>query len=153
MVAIPKVIGVLSCGFLMCLSLSPAAQAQNAASAADEMKAEGSVFDTSDRRQGGQEAGEKPLSDEMKGDQSKGGKTIKGEVLRVEGEQYFVKGQDGKEIRLRTDNTTQMVGEIKPGDRIEAKVNEQNHALSIRSARGTEAGHEEGRDSLGELKK
>lgn len=153
MVAIPKVIGVLSCGFLMCLSLSPAAQAQNAASAADEMKAEGSVSDTSDRRQGGQEAGEKPLSDEMKGDQSKGGKTIKGEVLRVEGEQYFVKGQDGKEIRLRTDNTTQMVGEIKPGDRIEAKVNEQNHALSIRSARGTEAGHEEGRDSLGELKK
>ena len=153
MVAIPKVIGVLSCGFLMCLSLSPAAQAQNAASAADEMKAEGSVSDTSDRRQGGQEAGEKPLSDEMKGDQSKGGKTIKGEVLRVEGEQYFVKGQDGKEIRLRTDNTTQMVGEIKPGDRIEAKVNEQNHALSIRSARGTEAGHEEGRDSLSELKK
>jgi hypothetical protein len=153
MVAIPKVIGVLSCGFLMCLSLSPAAQAQNAASAADEMKAERSVSETSDRRQGGQEAGEKPLSDEMKGDQTKGGKTIKGEVLRVEGEQYFVKGQDGKEIRLRTDNTTQMVGEIKPGDRIEAKVNEQNHALSIRSARGTEAGHEEGRDSLGELKK
>ena len=153
MVAIPKVIGILSCGFLMCLSLSPAAQAQNAASAADEMKADRSVPAASDRRQGGQEAGEKPLGDEMKGDQSKGGKTIKGEVLRVEGEQYFVKGQDGKEIRLRTDNTTQMVGEIKPGDRIEAKINEQNHTLSIRSARGTEAGHEEGRDSLGELKK
>jgi len=26
------------------------------------------------------------------------------------------------------------MGEIKKGDRIEAKVNEQNHALSIRSA-------------------
>jgi hypothetical protein len=47
-----------------------------------------------------------------------------------------------------------MMGEIKKGDRIEAKVNEQNHALSIRSARGTDAGNgkEEGRDSLGETK-
>lgn len=153
MVSIPKIVGLLSCGVLMCLSLSNAAQAENEASAASEMKTERSVSDTSDRRQGGQEAGERSSSDEMKEDLSKGSKTIKGEVLRVEGEQYFIKGQDGKEIRLRTDNTTQMVGEVKQGDRIEAKVNEQNHALSIRSARGTEAGNEEGRDSLGELKK
>ena len=34
MVAIPKVVGVMSCGFLLCLGLSG-----NAASAADEMKA------------------------------------------------------------------------------------------------------------------
>jgi hypothetical protein len=38
------------------------------------------------------------------------------------------------------------------GDRIEAKVNEQNHALSIWSARETDAGNgnETGRDSLHE---
>jgi len=42
--------------------------------------------------------------------------------------------KDGKEVRLHTDKTTQMMGEIKKGDRIEAKVNDQNHALSIRSA-------------------
>ena len=42
--------------------------------------------------------------------------------------------KDGKEVRLHTDNTTQRVGEIKKGDRIEAKVNEQNHALVIRQA-------------------
>jgi hypothetical protein len=60
--------------------------------------------------------------------------------------------KDGKEVRLHTDKTTQMMGEIKKGDRIEAKVNDQNHALSIRSARGTDAGHghESGRDSLHE---
>jgi hypothetical protein len=157
MVSIPKVVGVLSCGFVLCLGLSHVAQAGNAASAADELKADQSQMkaDQTDRRQGGQEAGEKQMSDEMKGGPSKDGKTITGEVLRVEGnENYFVKGQDGKELRLHTDKTTQMLGEIKKGDRIEAKVNDQNHLLSIRSARGTDAGNgkEEGRDSLGEVK-
>jgi ribosomal protein S1 len=77
----------------------------------------------------------------MKGAQSKSGKTIKGEVLQVEGDTYFVKGQDDKEVRLRTDNTTRKSGVISRGDRIEATMNEQNLALSIRSAQGREAGH------------
>ena len=127
MVSISKLVGVLSCGFLLCLGLSHATEGDYAASAADEKKA-----DQSDRRQGGQEAGEEQMSDEMKGGQSQGGKTIKGEVLRVEGANYFVKGQDGKEVRLHTDSTTQMMtGIIGKGDRIEAKVNDQSHALSI----------------------
>ena len=148
MVSIPKVVGVLSCGVVLCLGLSHAAQAGNAASAQDDMKA-----DRSDRRQGGQEAGEKQMSDEMTGGQSTGGKMIKGEVLRVEGENYFVKGQDGKEVRLHTDQTTQKTGSIKQGDRIEARVNNQNHTLSIDSLdRGTDAGEgkQTGRDSLHE---
>jgi hypothetical protein len=61
-------------------------------------------------------------------------KTITGELVRVEYGDYFVKGQDGKEVRLTTDKTTQMMGQIKKGDRIEAKVTDQNHALSIRQA-------------------
>ena len=65
----------------------------------------------------------------------KSAKTIKGELSRVEDGNYFVKVKDGKEVRLHTDKTTQMMGEIKKGDRIEAKVNNQNHALSIRSTR------------------
>jgi hypothetical protein len=147
MVSISKIVGVLSCGFLLCLGLSPAAQAGYAAPTTDEMKT-----DQSDRRQGGQEAGEKQMGDEMKGGQSKDGKMIKGEVLRVEGDNYFVKGQDGKEVRMHTDKTTQKIGSFKQGDRIEAKMNEQNHALSIRSARGTDAGSgtQTGRDSLHE---
>jgi hypothetical protein len=147
MVSISKVVGVMSCGFLLCLGLSHAAQAGNAAPTTDEMKA-----DQSDRRQGGQEAGEKQMSDEMKGGQSKDGKMITGEVLRVESDIYFVKGQDGKEVRMYTDKTTIIMGNIRQGDRIEAKVNDEDHALSIRSARGTDAGHgnETGRDSLHE---
>ena len=157
MVSIPKVVRVLSCGFVLCLGLSHVAQAGNAASAADEMKPDQSQMkaDQTDRRQGGQEAGEQQMNDKMEGSDSKGGKAITGEVLRVEGnDNYFVKGQDGKEVRLHTDKTTQMLGEIKKGDRIEAKLNDQNHLLSIRSARGTDAGNgkEEGRDSLGEVK-
>jgi len=63
----------MSCVVLLCLGLSNAAQADNSASVQDEMKS-----DQSDRKQGGQEIGEKQMSDEMKGGQSKVGKTIKG---------------------------------------------------------------------------
>ena len=73
--------------------------------------------------------------DHEKGSNSaKDAKTIKGELSRVEDGNYFVKVKDGKEVRLHTDKTTQMTGEIKKGDRIEAQVNTKNHALSIRSA-------------------
>jgi hypothetical protein len=101
MVSIPKVVGVLSCGFLLCLGLSMAAHAGQA--------------------------------DETGGSRLERAKTITGELLRVEYGEYVVKGQDGKEIRLTTDKTTQMMGQLKKGDRIEAKVTDQNHALSIRS--------------------
>ena len=140
MVSILKVVGLISCGFLLCLGLSSAAQAGDAASTADATKA----------GQSDMKAGQAGLKGEQ--DKMKGGHTIMGEVLRVEGENYFVKGQDGKEVRLHTDKTTQKMGEINQGDRIEAKVNDQNHALSMRSARGTDAGPENqgGRDSLHE---
>ena len=72
-------------------------------------------------------------------------KTITGELVRVKAGNYFIKVKGGKEVRLHTDKTTQMIGEIKKGDRIEAKTNDQNHALSIRSAQKIE----QGRDSLG----
>ena len=135
MVSIPKVVGVLSCGFLLCLGLSNAAQAGNVPGASDVMKTD-SVTD----RQGFQSDDDKQrnVDDKMGSNRADGAKTIKGELSRVEDGNYFVKVKDGKEVRLHTDKTTQMMGEIKKGDRIEAKVNKKNHALSIRSARGTE---------------
>ena len=69
----------------------------------------------------------------MKGGDSTGGKTITGEVLRVEGNDCFIKGQDGKEVRLHIDLTTLKARNIEPGEHIEAMVNDQNHALSILS--------------------
>jgi hypothetical protein len=100
MVSISKVVGALSCGFVLCLGLSDAAHAGQA--------------------------------DEPGASRLEQAKVIKGDLLRVEYGEYFVKGQDGKEVRLTIDKTTQMMGQIKKGDRIEAKVNDQNHALSIR---------------------
>ena len=135
MVSIPKVVGVLSCGFLLCLGLSNATQAEHAPAPSDLMKTD-SVTD----QQGFQSDDDKQknVNNEKGSNRAEGAKTIKGELFRVEDGNYFVKVKDGKEVRLHTDKTTQMMGEIKKGDRIEAKVNEQNHALSIRSARGTE---------------
>lgn len=87
MVSIPKVVGVLSCGFLLGLGLFV-----------------------------------------------NGIHTIKGEVLRVEPSSYFVKQYDGYQVRLHIDETTQMTGRIGQGEHIEAKVNDEHHALSIRQA-------------------
>jgi uncharacterized membrane protein YcgQ (UPF0703/DUF1980 family) len=132
MVSIPKIVGVLSCGFLLCLGLSTAAQAEHAPAPSDVMKT-----DAQTDRQGFQSDDDKQknVNDEKGSTRTEGAKTIKGELFRVEDGNYFVKVKDGKEVRLHTDKTTQMTGEIKKGDHIEAKVNDQNHALSIRSAK------------------
>jgi hypothetical protein len=87
MAPIPKIVGVLLCGFLLALSLS-----------------------------------------------LNGIHTIKGEVLRVEPSFYFVRQYDGYQVRLHIDETTQIKGHIGQGEHIEAKVDDEHHALSIRSA-------------------
>jgi hypothetical protein len=130
MVSISKVVGILSCSFLLCLGLSNAAQAEHAPGPSDVMKTD-SVTD----QQGFQSDDDKQKNVKKGSDSAKGAKTIKGELFRVEDGNYFVKVKDGKEVRLHTDKTTEMMGEIKKGDHIEAKVNDQNHALSIRSAK------------------
>ena len=138
MVPTPKIVGVLLCGLLLCLGMSTAAQAEHSPSASDVMKTDsqsdsGLGFQSDDDKQ-------KNVDDKKGNTRAKGAKTIQGELVRVEDGNYFVKVKDGKEVRLHTDKTTQMIGEIKKGDRIEAKTNDQNHALSLRSAQRTDAG-------------
>jgi len=138
MVSILKVVGVMSCGFLLCLGLSNAAQAEHTPAPSDLMKTD-SVTD----QQGFQSDDDKQknVTSEKGSKSADGAKSIKGELSRVEDGNYFVKVKDGKEVRLHTDKSTKMVGEIKKGDRIEAMVNNKNHALSIRVAHEPEAGH------------
>ena len=128
MIDLPKFVGALACGFLLSLGLSTPGQEVNAASSADRLKA-----GQSDRGQGGQEVGEKQIKD-TEGGQPKESRIITGEVLRDEGNDCFVKERDGKEMRLHIDITTMKARNIEPGEQIEAKVDEQNHALSILSA-------------------
>ena len=58
--------------------------------------------------------------------------TIKGDLLKIDGEFYVVKDMAGKEIRLHVDKTTAVDGAIKVGDKVEAQATEKNHAASIR---------------------
>ena len=113
MVSITKVVGVLSCGLLLCLGLSSTTQAE-------EMKA-------------GQSEGTGGQADQKGMALQKQVHLIKGNVVRVEYGNYTVKQKDGTEVILHTDNTTQMMGQIRKGDRIVATVNDQNHAMSMRS--------------------
>ncbi len=144
MVSIPKLAGVLLCGLLLCLGLSNAAQAEHSPSPSDTMKTDsqsdsGLGFQSDDDRQ-------KNMNDKKGNIRTKGAKTIQGELVRIDDGNYFVKVKDGKEVRLHTDKSTKMIGEIKKGDRIEAKMNDQNHALSLRSAQKLEQGRDS-RDS------
>jgi len=107
MVSMRKVVGVLSCGFLLGLGLSTAVRAADIENGGLATQIETSFAEMQKIR------------------------VIQGDVLRMEGANYFVKGLDGKEVTLRVDNNTVKTGNLKVGDRIEAKINEQNQALSI----------------------
>ena len=64
-----------------------------------------------------------------------GSQTVKGDLLKVEGEFYVVKDMAGKEVRLHVDKTTMLDGAIKVGDKVEAQTTEKDHALSIKHVR------------------
>jgi Cu/Ag efflux protein CusF len=101
MVSIPKVVGVLSCGALLCLGLSQSAHAGQA-----------------------DEEGARRLAQ---------AKVIQGDLVRVDYGDYIVKEKDGQEVRVQVTKKTQMMGQLKKGDRVEAKVDDQNNVLTIRS--------------------
>ena len=111
MVSIPKVVGVMSCGFLLCLGLS------NVASSADKLntgQSDKKMFTVSDK------------------DNFEAGKEVKGEVVRVEGEKYFVREDSGNVVQMHVDATTAKRSPMgKPGDHVIAKVNAQGHAISF----------------------
>ena len=48
--------------------------------------------------------------------------TLEAEVLRFEGNYYVVKDSTGKEVRLYTDKTTKIDGNLSPGDKIVART-------------------------------
>ena len=103
MISIPRVIGVMSCSLILCLSLS------NVTQAADKHR-----------------------------ETQQGVHTIKGEVLRVDGDDYLVRVYDGKEVSLRVNSATEVSESINRGDRIEAKVREVNDEKSVLSLRQVE---------------
>ncbi len=106
MVSIPKIVGLMSCAFALFLGLS------NASQAGEKMSP-----DPCAERKGGQ-----PNLTKCSEEAQMGIETIKGELLRVDGETYSVKKYDGKEAALHVDGTTQVYGNLREGDPIEAKT-------------------------------
>ena len=60
--------------------------------------------------------------------------TVKGDLLKIDGEYYVVKDTAGKEVRLHVDKTSQLDGTFKAGDKIEAQATDKGHASSIKQA-------------------
>jgi len=60
-------------------------------------------------------------------------KVIKGDLVRIDYGDYIVKAQDGTEVRVHVTQRTQVMGQLKKGDRIEAKVDDKDNALLMRS--------------------
>ena len=58
---------------------------------------------------------------------------IKGNLVSIDYEDYIIKEKDGKEVRVHIQKKTQIMGQIKKGDRVEAKVDAKDNALLIRS--------------------
>ena len=58
---------------------------------------------------------------------------VKGNLVSIDYGDYIIKEKDGKEVRVHIDKKTQVMGQIKKGDRVEAKVDAKDNALLIRS--------------------
>ena len=65
-------------------------------------------------------------------------KVVKGEVLRIQNDTWFIKENDGRETQFAVDQTTRHSVDMAAGDRIkgvmiEALLTNDNHALSVSS--------------------
>ncbi|UVT16434.1 MAG: hypothetical protein H8K03_05215 [Nitrospira sp.] len=56
--------------------------------------------------------------------------SFKGTLLRIEGEYYSIKDDDGKEHRIHVDKSTKL-DTVKPGDLVKAYVTDQGHTTTL----------------------
>jgi hypothetical protein len=84
-----------------------------------------------DKQTGRHEGKGAPVDQREMALRQQGVQIIQGEVVRVDGNNYYVRGQDGKEVSVHADTSTMKTDKIKTGDRVEAKVDEDNRALSL----------------------
>ena len=66
-------------------------------------------------------------------DRFEAGKEVKGEVVRVDGENYTVREDSGNVVKMHVDATTETKSKLKPktGDHVIAKVNDKGHAITF----------------------
>lgn len=56
--------------------------------------------------------------------------TIKGTLMNMEGEYYFIKDNDGKQYKIHVDKSTKL-DRVLSGDMVKAYVNDQGHATTL----------------------
>jgi hypothetical protein len=56
--------------------------------------------------------------------------TVKGTLMKTEGEYYWIKDTDGKEVKVHVDSSTKMDKVIK-GDRVKAYITDQGHVTTL----------------------
>ncbi len=103
-----RIAGFTSCVILLGLGLFTVAEAENEPSPSDNMK----PFSVTDQTGFNENR-------------------FRGKIVRIDGADYFIKTKEGTEVQLHRDETTKVTGAIKQGDMIEAKVDDNNHILSI----------------------
>ena len=112
MVSMQKVVGVLSCGFLLCLGLSTVALS------ADKLntgQSGGKIFTVDDK------------------ERFVPGKEVKGEIMKIDGENYVVREATGAEVRMHVNSSTEKRSSLTPkvGEHVLAKVDANGHAVSF----------------------
>lgn len=56
--------------------------------------------------------------------------TVKGTLMRTEGEYYYIKDDDGKEQKIHVDKSTKL-DKVLPGDMVKAYVTDQGHTTTL----------------------
>ena len=113
MVSLAKAVGVLSCGFLLCLGVS------SVASSADKLytgQSEGKILTVDDK------------------DRFVPGTEVRGEIVKIDGANYVVREASGAEVRMHVDASTEKIKSglmPKEGEYVRAKVDAKGHALSF----------------------
>lgn len=112
MVSTHKIVCVLSCSLLLCLGWS------TVASSADQFHSAhsgGKIWTVDDK------------------DRFVSGKEVKGEIVKVDGENYLVREASGAEVRLHVNAGTEKRSNMTPkvGEHVLAKVDAKGHAVSF----------------------
>lgn len=55
---------------------------------------------------------------------------LKGTLTKTEGDYYYIKDDDGKEVRVHVDTSTKM-DKVMRGDRVKAYVTDQGHVTTL----------------------
>jgi len=59
--------------------------------------------------------------------------TIKGTLMRMEGDYYWIKDDDGKERKIHVDKSTKM-DKVVVGDMVKAYITDQGHTTTLQRA-------------------